>query len=230
MTRAARPAAQREALRAARDRRVAAGTGEGHGLSIDRRGHAMSATARPASRVPGRLLVPGLPPAVGRGVPVQHRHLDPGRRAVLADPHPLGRPVLPRAAQLRAGGAAARVHAGRRRRGRPHRPPADPALVAALPDGHGGRCWAALASDRLGIVAIVVIALLTGLMQSQSAPDLPGGDHEPRAARADRQRGGPQLAAVQPLARDRAGDRRPAAGRRSARGPASRRTRSRSWP
>ena len=71
---------------------------------------------------------------------------------------------------------------------------------------------------------------LTGLTQSQSAPTYQAVHHEPGAAAADPERGGPELAPVQPLARHRARDRRPPPGPRGHRRLLRRERASASWP
>jgi MFS family permease len=84
-------------------------------------------------------------------------------------------------------------------------------------------------SGHLSIWAVVIVGFITGLAQSQSAPDLPGVSHEHRAEGRDPARGRHELPAVQSLALDR-----PSYRRRSARGPWARpgvssSTPSRSW-
>ena len=64
------------------------------------------------------------------------------------------------------------------------------------------------ATDRLGIAAILVLAFLTGLTQSQSAPTYQAVITSLVPPRAHPERGGAELAAVQPVPRDGAGDRR----------------------
>ena len=68
-------------------------------------------SARIGARLPVRVRVPGLPLPLDGRLPFERRYLDPGRGAQLADPHAAGESLLPGPAQLRAGSAAARLHA-----------------------------------------------------------------------------------------------------------------------
>ena len=70
----------------------------------------------------------------------------------------------------------------------------------------------AVRTGRLGIEPILLFAFLTGLAQSQSAPTYQAVLTSVVPPRSHPERGRAQLAAVQPLARDRARDRGCAAG------------------
>ena len=119
--------------------------------------------------------------------------------------------------------AAARLHAARRRGGRPHRPPAHPAHLADPADVVRPWSWACCTSPA-GWAS----------RRSCSSPSSPASRSRSRRRPTRRcspawcpprphpERGRPQLAAVQPLARDRAGDRGRCCSRAAERPPASR--------